>query len=113
MAADLRSELRADVERYQAQRGMAPGLVIVRVEGDAASGVYSKAILRIAKEIGVEATLELLPMETTSEQLQTVLMRLNRDDRVQGIIVQMPLPAHLSQDLVAQMIAPEKDIDGI
>ena len=53
MSADLRAELRTDVARYVQESGQAPGLVVVRVEGDAASGVYSKAILRIANEIGV------------------------------------------------------------
>jgi methylenetetrahydrofolate dehydrogenase (NADP+) / methenyltetrahydrofolate cyclohydrolase len=113
MALELRSELRADVARYVAERGQAPGLVIVRVEGDAASEVYSKMILRIAKEIGVQAWLEFLPAATTSEQLRDTLIQLNTDKTVQGIIVQMPLPAHLSQDLIAETIVAEKDIDGI
>jgi methylenetetrahydrofolate dehydrogenase (NADP+)/methenyltetrahydrofolate cyclohydrolase len=113
MALELRSELCEDVARYVAERGRAPGLVIVRVEGDAASGFYSKTILRIAKEIGVQARLELLPAATSSDQLREVLMQLNVDQTVQGIIVQMPLPAYLSQDLVAQTIVATKDIDGI
>ncbi|GHO82903.1 bifunctional 5,10-methylenetetrahydrofolate dehydrogenase/5,10-methenyltetrahydrofolate cyclohydrolase [Dictyobacter formicarum] len=113
MSAELKVELREEVQRYEQKHGHAPGLVIVRVEGDAASGFYSKAILKIAREIGVEARLDLLPEQTTAEELHTALVRLNRDDRVHGIIVQMPLPTHLSQDLVANTIAPEKDIDGI
>jgi methylenetetrahydrofolate dehydrogenase (NADP+)/methenyltetrahydrofolate cyclohydrolase len=113
MALAMRAELREDVVRYVAERGQAPGLVIIRVEGDAASGFYSKTILRIAKEIGVQARLELLPTTTSSDQLREVLLQLNIDQTVQGIIVQMPLPAHLSQDLIAQTIAAEKDIDGI
>jgi len=113
MALELRAELHEDVARYVAERGQAPGLVIVRVEGDPASGVYSKAILRIAKEIGVPARLELLPAAVSSDQLCAVLVQLNSDKTVQGIIVQMPLPAHLSLDLIARTIAAEKDIDGI
>jgi methylenetetrahydrofolate dehydrogenase (NADP+) / methenyltetrahydrofolate cyclohydrolase len=113
MALALRSELREDVARYVAERGQAPGLVIVRVEGDAASEVYSKMILRVAKDIGVRAWLELLPTATTSEQLRDTLVQLNTDKTVQGIIVQMPLPAHLSQELIAETIVAEKDIDGI
>ncbi len=113
MSTELRAELRTDVEQYIKARGQAPGLVIVRVEGDAASGVYSKAILRIAKEIGVQARLELLPAETTADELRATLQRLNGDKAVQGIIVQMPLPAHLPQEIVTETIAAEKDIDGI
>ncbi|GCF11010.1 bifunctional 5,10-methylenetetrahydrofolate dehydrogenase/5,10-methenyltetrahydrofolate cyclohydrolase [Dictyobacter arantiisoli] len=113
LSATLKAELREDVHRYIAQYQQAPGLVIVRVEGDAASGFYSKAILRIANEIGVTARLESLPEQTTAEELHTILLDLNTDPAVHGIIVQMPLPAHLSQDLVANTIDPAKDIDGI
>jgi methylenetetrahydrofolate dehydrogenase (NADP+) / methenyltetrahydrofolate cyclohydrolase len=113
MALELRAELREDVARYVAERGQAPGLVILRVEGDPASAVYSKAILRLAREIGIQARLELLPAAVSSDQLCATLVQLNIDETVHGIIVQMPLPAHLSQDLIARTIAAEKDIDGI
>ena len=113
MSEEIRAELRTDVQRYVQQYGQAPGLVIIRVEGDAASGVYSKTIVRIANQIGVQARLELLPPTTSAEQLKTLLLLLNDDPDTQGIIIQMPLPAHLSQHMVAEIIAPEKDIDGI
>lgn len=113
MSVDLRAELRTDVTRYVQQCGQAPGLVIVRVEGDAASGVYSKAILRIANEIGIQARLELLPAQTSPGELRSALIRLNNENAVQGIIVQMPLPKHLPQEIVTETIAAEKDIDGI
>ena len=60
LGMQIRAELREDIHRYTEVRGQAPGLVIVRVEGDAASGVYTKAILRIAADIGVQARLESL-----------------------------------------------------
>ncbi len=113
MSVDLRAELRTDVTRYVQQYGQAPGLVIVRVEGDAASGVYSKAILRIANEIGIQARLELLPAQISPDELRSALIRLNNENAVQGIIVQMPLPKHLPQEIVTETIAAEKDIDGI
>jgi methylenetetrahydrofolate dehydrogenase (NADP+)/methenyltetrahydrofolate cyclohydrolase len=109
----MRTELRDEVARFVQSYDRAPGLVIVRVEGDAASGVYSKAILRIANELGVEARLELLPEQTTEQELRSVLWRLNEDRAVNGIIVQMPLPAHLSQSIVIETLSPAKDIDGI
>jgi methylenetetrahydrofolate dehydrogenase (NADP+)/methenyltetrahydrofolate cyclohydrolase len=112
MAQELRSELREDVQQYTQRYGSAPGLVIVRVGDDAASGVYSKAILRIANDIGVQARLEQLSTETSTEELRATLIHLNNDPAIQGIIVQMPLPAHLAQQTVAATIAPEKDIDG-
>ncbi|GCE02868.1 bifunctional 5,10-methylenetetrahydrofolate dehydrogenase/5,10-methenyltetrahydrofolate cyclohydrolase [Dictyobacter aurantiacus] len=113
MSAELKNELRQEVQRYEHRYGHVPGLAIVLVEGDAASGFYSKAILKIAREIGAAARLEPLPAQTTAEELRAALLRLNSDESVHGIIVQMPLPAHLPQELVANTIAPEKDIDGI
>ncbi len=113
MSAELKVELREDVQRYIQRYGHAPGLVIVRVEGDAASGVYSRSILRLANDIGIQARLEVLPATTTAAELHSALLVLNRDVNVHGIIVQMPLPAHLAQDIVTNTIAVEKDIDGI
>lgn len=113
MGAELRAELREDVRRYQELQGQAPGLVIVLVGGDAASGVYSKAILRIASDIGVTARMEQLPEVTSADELHALLVQLNADPATQGIIVQMPLPGQLSQNMVADTIALEKDIDGI
>jgi len=113
MSAELKTELREDVQRYVQRYRQAPGLVVVCVAGDPASGVYSKAILKLSDTLGVQARLELLPAETTSEVLRTTLVRLNEDPAVHGILVQMPLPAHLSQDVVANTISPAKDIDGI
>ncbi len=113
MSMEIRAELREDVRRYLQICGRLPGLVIVRVGADAASGVYSKAILRVAQDVGVEARLEQLPALTSSDELRSLLLHLNNDPEVQGIIVQMPLPGHLSQKIVADTISVEKDIDGI
>ncbi len=113
MGMEIRAELREDIRRYTEARGQAPGLVIVRVEGDAASGVYTKAILRIAADIGVQARLESLPETASATELHALLLQLNNDAATQGIIVQMPLPVHLAQKMVADTIAMEKDIDGI
>jgi len=113
MGAEIKAELRDDVRRYIEVTGRAPGLVIVRVGGDAASGVYSKVILRVAEEVGIKASLEQLPTLTSADELRSLLVLLNNDESVQGIIVQMPLPAHLSQKMVANTVSASKDIDGI
>jgi methylenetetrahydrofolate dehydrogenase (NADP+)/methenyltetrahydrofolate cyclohydrolase len=113
MGVEIKAELRDDVNRYIQDQGRLPSLVIVRVEGDTASAVYSKAILRIADEIGVNARLEQLPTSINQDELRDILLQLNRDEAIQGIIVQMPLPAHLSQQVVADTLAASKDIDGI
>jgi methylenetetrahydrofolate dehydrogenase (NADP+) / methenyltetrahydrofolate cyclohydrolase len=113
MAAELRAELRADVERYVQQQGQTPEVVVVRVGGDAASGVYSKAILRAAEGVGLTARLEQMPTRITEEELQDLLQELNTSTQTRGIIVQMPLPGHLAQQTVADTVVAEKDIDGI
>ena len=113
MAAELRAELRADVERYVRQQGQIPEVVVVRVGGDAASGVYSKAILRSAEGVGLTARLEQMPTRISADELQELLQQLNASAHTRGIIVQMPLPGHLAQQMVADTVEAEKDIDGI
>lgn len=113
MGAEIKAELREQIRTYTELQGRPPGLVIVRVGGDAASGVYSKAILRVANDVGVAARLEQLSEQVSPDELRAMLLSLNNDEATQGIIVQMPLPAHLSQKMVADTIASNKDIDGI
>ncbi len=113
MSAEMKAELRSEVRRCVENQGQAPGLVIVRVGGEAASGVYSKAILRGAEDVGITARLAHLPVHTSADELRALLVQLNTDQAVHGILVQMPLPAHLSQKMVATTIASSKDIDGI
>ncbi|MBA2288176.1 MAG: bifunctional 5,10-methylenetetrahydrofolate dehydrogenase/5,10-methenyltetrahydrofolate cyclohydrolase [Ktedonobacteraceae bacterium] len=113
MGTEIRAELRAEVRAYSERQGNTPGLVIVRVGGEAASGVYSKAILRVAEDVGVRARLEQLPAHTSPDELRATLLRLNADAATHGVIVQMPLPDHLPQKLVADTLVPGKDIDGI
>ncbi|HYK84201.1 MAG TPA: bifunctional 5,10-methylenetetrahydrofolate dehydrogenase/5,10-methenyltetrahydrofolate cyclohydrolase [Ktedonobacteraceae bacterium] len=113
MGAEIKAELREQIRTYTELQGRPPGLVIVRVGGDAASGVYSKAILRVANDVGVAARLEQLSEQVSPDELRAMLLSLNNDEATQGIIVQMPLPTHLSQKMVADTIASNKDIDGI
>src|SRR5216684_9325938 len=113
MGAEIKAELRDDIGHYIEEQGKAPGLVVVLVGGDTASSVYSKAILRVAQEVGMRARLVQLPARTPSDELRALLLQLNNDDDTQGIIVQMPLPAHLSQKMVADTVSAAKDIDGI
>jgi methylenetetrahydrofolate dehydrogenase (NADP+)/methenyltetrahydrofolate cyclohydrolase len=113
MGAEIRAELREEIRRYVQEQGRAPGLIIVLVGSDEASDMYSKAILRVANDIGISARLEQLSAITSSDELRALLLQLNADVNIQGIIVQMPLPRHLSQKMVADTIAANKDIDGI
>jgi methylenetetrahydrofolate dehydrogenase (NADP+) / methenyltetrahydrofolate cyclohydrolase len=113
LGAQIKEELRADIERFAREQGRTPGLAIVRIGSDTASGVYSKSILRVAGEVGLVASITQLAARTTPDELRSTLVQLNNDVAVQGIIVQMPLPAHLSQKMVIDTISSNKDIDGI
>jgi putative two-component system protein, hydrogenase maturation factor HypX/HoxX len=113
MSAQIKAQVRSEVRRFVEQQKQAPSLVMVRVGDDAASGVYSQTILRLAGEVGIMARLEHFPVETSADDVHAVLVQLNHNQAVHGILVQMPLPAHLSPTLVAQTLAPGKDIDGI
>jgi methylenetetrahydrofolate dehydrogenase (NADP+) / methenyltetrahydrofolate cyclohydrolase len=113
IGAEIKAELRGNVEKYLREQGRPPGMSIVRAGGDTASGVYSKAILRIAEEIGVTVKLDQFPTRISADELREKVMQLNYDETIQGIIVQMPLPGHLSQKMIADLISTSKDIDGI
>src|SRR5213592_1863529 len=90
LGAEIKAELRDEVRQYLQERGRPPGLAIVLVGGDAASGMYSKAILRVAEDVGVRANLEVLPDEIPADELRAILHHLNADEATQGILVQMP-----------------------
>jgi methylenetetrahydrofolate dehydrogenase (NADP+) / methenyltetrahydrofolate cyclohydrolase len=113
MSAQIKAQVRDEVHRFVEHHDQGPSLVIVRVGDDLASGVYSQTILRLAGEVGIMAHLEHFPVETSADDVHALLVQLNRDQAVHGILVQMPLPAHLSPRLVAQTLAPSKNIDGI
>jgi methylenetetrahydrofolate dehydrogenase (NADP+)/methenyltetrahydrofolate cyclohydrolase len=107
--ADLRALAGQEAARY----GGPAGLAIVRIAGDAASDVYANALTQTSRRVGLTARTVDLPRETTDDELRAALEALNRDERVQGILTQLPLPPHLSQRTVAETVDPRKDVDGI
>ncbi len=114
LGAIIKDELKAKAKQRAEELGWPPGLAIVRVGEDPASGVYTRQLLRVAGEIGIEAQLITLESDTTTDDtLEEEIQRLNADTHIQGIIIQMPLPPHLSQQTVANAILPTKDVDGI
>ena len=89
-----------------------PKLVIVQINEDEASYAYIRGKLKDAAELGINAELIKLPLETTQDVLLAKINELNHDDSVDGFIVQMPLPRHINEETVKLAIAPEKDVDG-
>lgn len=113
LARDVHEELAALAARYRESEGRAARLAILRVGDDRASAVYSDRLLHTATSVGAEATLITLRNDVDDAGLRACIEALNTDDSVQGILMQLPLPPHLSQRTVAEAISPRKDVDGI
>jgi len=113
---EMARSLRADVARAAAElrqrHGITPGLAVLLVGDDPASQVYVRNKVKACEEAGLHSVLERLPADTTQEALLARIDALNRDPAIHGILVQLPLPPHLSSHLVIEAIAPEKDVDG-
>ncbi|PZP47797.1 MAG: bifunctional methylenetetrahydrofolate dehydrogenase/methenyltetrahydrofolate cyclohydrolase FolD [Azospirillum brasilense] len=108
----LAARRRAALAERVAGLGFRPGLRVVRVGDDPASGVYVRNKDRAAKEAGFDSATLQLPEETTEAELLALVRRLNDDPAVDGILVQLPLPAHIRTDAVLDAIDPGKDVDG-
>jgi methylenetetrahydrofolate dehydrogenase (NADP+)/methenyltetrahydrofolate cyclohydrolase len=112
IAAAVRAEL-ADRVKILETQGVTPGLAFVLVGDDEASKIYVGQKEKASGEVGIQSFRLDLPAETTQAQLLAEVDRLNRDPKVDGIIVQLPLPSHLEPERVHLALRPEKDVDGL
>jgi methylenetetrahydrofolate dehydrogenase (NADP+)/methenyltetrahydrofolate cyclohydrolase len=108
LAAALRTEVAAKVTAA----GFTPGLAVVLVGADPASSVYVRTKDRAAREAGIDARTIRLPAETSQTDLLATIHGLNDDPAIDGILVQLPLPAHIDPQAVIEAIDPDKDVDG-
>jgi methylenetetrahydrofolate dehydrogenase (NADP+)/methenyltetrahydrofolate cyclohydrolase len=113
IAAEVRAEVAGGVSQMKAAHRIVPGLAVVLVGGDPASAVYVRNKQRAATEAGMLAEDILLPAATSQDGLLAHLDRLGNDDRFHGVLVQLPLPAHIDKDAVIEAINPDKDVDGL
>jgi methylenetetrahydrofolate dehydrogenase (NADP+) / methenyltetrahydrofolate cyclohydrolase len=111
-AAALRAEVAIGVSDFMATHARAPGLTVVLVGEDPASAVYVGAKGKATREVGMISAEHRLPATTTQAELLALIARLNADAAVDGILVQLPLPAHIDADAVIAAIDPAKDVDG-
>ncbi len=111
IAAALLEAVRQDVARLRAE-GVAPGLAVVLVGDDPASHVYVRNKVMRAQQVGIRSIEHRLPADTGAQALLALVAALNADPDVHGILVQMPLPAHLDAAAVIDAIDPRKDVDG-
>ncbi len=113
IASEVRGEVGETVAEMRAKHGIAPGLAVALIGDDAASAVYVRMKERAAVEAGMASETIRLPADTSQDEALAVVRRLNDDARYHGILVQLPLPAHISEDAVIESINPDKDVDGL
>ena len=111
VAADMRAELKEEVAKLKEQ-GIVPGLGVILVGEDPASNSYVTAKERTCEDLGIYSDDNRLPEETTQQELLALVEKMNNDPKINGILVQLPLPKHLNEAEVLLAIDPAKDVDG-
>jgi methylenetetrahydrofolate dehydrogenase (NADP+)/methenyltetrahydrofolate cyclohydrolase len=112
IAADLRGKIAGEVARLRAAHGLTPSIAVVLVGDDPASNVYVRTKSKMVAEAGMRAFDRKLPASTGEAELLELIAAFNRDDAVNGILVQLPLPAQIDAQKVIAAIDPAKDVDG-
>ncbi|MHC4085981.1 MAG: bifunctional methylenetetrahydrofolate dehydrogenase/methenyltetrahydrofolate cyclohydrolase FolD [Planctomycetota bacterium] len=111
VAADMRAELKEETAKLKEQ-GIVPGLGVILVGEDPASNSYVTAKERTCEDLGIYSDDNRLPEETTQQELLALVEKMNNDPKINGILVQLPLPKHLNEAEVLLAIDPDKDVDG-
>jgi len=112
LAAELRASIGDAVARVRREDHLTPGLAVVLVGEDPASQIYVRTKTRQTEEVGMTSFAHHLPEDVREEDLLALIRGLNRDDRVHGILVQLPLPAHIRTEAILTTVDPDKDVDG-
>lgn len=112
IASQLKNEMAAEVEKLRSDSGRAPHLAAILVGNDPASETYVKNKERACHEVGMSSSIYRLPEKATEAELMEVVDFVNKDEEIDGLIVQLPLPKGLKEEAVIARIAPEKDVDG-
>jgi methylenetetrahydrofolate dehydrogenase (NADP+) / methenyltetrahydrofolate cyclohydrolase len=111
IAAKIRGEIAEEAKRL-AGKGVKPGLAVVLVGEDPASKVYVSMKEKACQDVGIFSDEHKLAAETTEKDLLALIVKLNNDPRIHGILVQLPLPKHIDTEKVLETISPLKDVDG-
>ena len=112
IAEEIKEEVRRETERLKKERGITPGLAFVLVGENPASQVYVRMKGKGCEEVGFYSVTEKLPAETPEAGLLKLLDRFNRDPKIHGILVQLPLPPHISEERILTAVDYHKDVDG-
>lgn len=111
ISAEIKEELKVKVAELKS-KGVTGALAVVQVGNDPASSVYVKNKKKACEYIGLSSMSYELPEETTQEELLKLIDQLNQDEKVNGILVQLPVPKHIDEDTIIKAISPKKDVDG-
>lgn len=112
LSKKIKQDIAQKIQSYVAQGKRAPGLAVILVGCDPASQVYVENKRKSCEEIGMFSKSYDLPATTSEQSLLELIDQLNQDPTIDGILVQLPLPAHINSTLVIERISPEKDVDG-
>ncbi len=111
IAAQIKDELKEEVMRMRSG-GISAALAVIQVGTDPASSIYVNNKKKACEYVGIHSEVYELPEEVSQEELLALVGRLNRDDKINGILVQLPLPGHINEESVITAISPKKDVDG-
>ncbi len=111
VSKQIKDELKETVADWKT-KGIEIGLAVIQVGKDPASSVYVGNKKKACEYVGIRSESYELPEETTQEELLQLIERLNQDDGIHGILVQLPVPAHIDEDTIIRAISPKKDVDG-
>ena len=111
ISQEIKDELKEKVKELKGQ-GIEGALAVIQVGNDPASSVYVRNKKRACEYIGIRSESYELPEDTTEKELLTLIEKLNKDPKINGILCQLPVPAHMDENKIIRTIAPEKDVDG-
>jgi methylenetetrahydrofolate dehydrogenase (NADP+)/methenyltetrahydrofolate cyclohydrolase len=112
VAKEVQNQIKQEVDGLERRWGLAPGLAVVLVGDDPGSHIYVRNKEKASKEAGIKSFEHLLPATISEKELLALVHQLNKDKRVHGILVQLPLPPHIHAEKIFEAIAPHKDVDG-
>jgi methylenetetrahydrofolate dehydrogenase (NADP+)/methenyltetrahydrofolate cyclohydrolase len=113
LAQKIQQELQEQIPALEARIGRPPGLAVLMVGDNPASAAYVRNKEKACAQVGIASFGKHFPAETSQEELEQAIAQLNQDDRVDGILVQLPLPKHLDATAALEQISPDKDADGL
>ncbi len=113
VAEQIRGELRTEIQQWRDRGGQRPGLATILVGDDPASAVYVGGKQRASAEVGIEGFAYDLPADSSQDEVEALLRRLNDDPQVSGILLQLPTPEHIDGSYLTTLIDPAKDVDGL